>query len=68
MKIVFATNFCSCFRVRTFEMLARICNLHYFFYSTEDEWYWQWNYGIRSGAFRSAYLRGFQLTPRVRDR
>ena len=66
MKLAFVTNFCPHYRVKTFESLARTCDVDYFFYSTSNEWYWQQKHGVRSGDFRYTYLQGFQLTRRMR--
>src|SRR5262249_34774889 len=57
---------CPHYRRRTFELLARTCNVEYCFYSTGDEWYWQRNHGVSAGEFRYTYLRGFQLTQHIR--
>jgi glycosyltransferase involved in cell wall biosynthesis len=66
MKVAFVTNFCPHYRVKTFEMLARLHNVDYFFYSAGTEWYWQQNHGVRTGNFRYVYLPGFRLTRRIR--
>src|SRR5262245_44679829 len=66
MKVAFVTNFCPHYRVKTFETLARLYNVDYFFYSDGTEWYWQQNHGVRTGNFRCIYLPGFQLTRRLR--
>jgi glycosyltransferase involved in cell wall biosynthesis len=66
VKVAFVTNFCPHYRVKTFEMLARLCNVDYFFYSPGTEWYWQQNHGVRTGDFHYVYLPGFQLTQRIR--
>ncbi|HXH09770.1 MAG TPA: glycosyltransferase family 4 protein [Alphaproteobacteria bacterium] len=66
MKVAFVTNICAHYRVKTFEALARLYDVQYFFYSAGDEWYWQQNHGVRAGDFPYAYLPGFQLTQAVR--
>lgn len=66
MKIAFVTHFCPHYRVKTFELLARTHNVEYFFYSQGNEWYGQGIHGVRGGQFRYTYLRGFQLTGRIR--
>lgn len=66
MKVAFVTNFCSHYRVRAFETLARSYDVDYFFYSAGNEWYWQQSHGVRAGDFHYTYLPGFQLTRRIR--
>jgi glycosyltransferase involved in cell wall biosynthesis len=66
MHIAFVTHFCPHYRVKTFEMLAKVCNIDYFFYSPGNEWYGQGIHGVRGGNFRYTYLPGFQLTRRIR--
>src|SRR5262249_47019324 len=66
MKIAFITNFCAHYRVKTFETLAHIFDVDYYFYSGGNEWYWQLNHGVWKGNFRHTYLPGFQLTRRIR--
>jgi glycosyltransferase involved in cell wall biosynthesis len=66
MKVAFVTNFCAHYRVKTFEILARLYNVEYYFYSAGTEWYWQKNHGVRTGNFRYVDLPGFQLTRRIR--
>jgi glycosyltransferase involved in cell wall biosynthesis len=62
MNVAFVTHFCPHYRVKTFEMLAQVYNVEYFFYSPGNEWYGQGIHGVRGGNFRYAYLSGFQLT------
>ncbi len=66
MKAAFVTNICAHYRVKTFEGIARVYNVDYFFYSAGDEWYWQQNHGVRTGDFHYAYLPGSQLTRAMR--
>jgi glycosyltransferase involved in cell wall biosynthesis len=66
MKVAFVTHFCPHYRVKTFELLARIHDVEYFFYSRGDEWYGQGIHGVRGGDFRYTYLPGFELAPGVR--
>ncbi|HEX5688590.1 MAG TPA: glycosyltransferase, partial [Roseiflexaceae bacterium] len=61
MKIAFITNFCPHYREQTFALLARYHAIDYYFFSAGDEWYWQQEHGVRSGDFKSMYLRGFRL-------
>ena len=65
-KVAFVTHFCPHYRVRTFERLAQLYDVEYFFYSPGNEWYGQGIHGVRRGDFRHTYLRGFQLTRRTR--
>jgi len=66
VRAAFVTNICTHYRVKTFERLAELYDVEFFFYSAGNEWYWQQNHGVRTGNFRHSYLRGFQLTERVR--
>lgn len=66
MNVAFVTHFCPHYRVKTFEMLAQIHDVEYFFYSQGNEWYGQGIHGVRGGDFRHTYLSGFQLTRRTR--
>jgi glycosyltransferase involved in cell wall biosynthesis len=66
IKMAFVTNICTHYRVKTFEILARVCEVEYFFYSVGGEWYWQRNFGLRAGNFCHTYVPGWQLTPRLR--
>ncbi len=61
MRIAFVTNFCSHYRVKTFEILASYYDVDYYFFSTGDEWYWQQQHRVRSGAFHYKYLWGVRL-------
>ena len=61
MKIAFVTNICAHYNVGTFELLARNCDVDYYFFSTGNEWYWQEKHGYRQGNFHSEYLPGFQI-------
>ncbi len=66
MNVAFVTHFCPHYRVKTFEMLAQVHNVEYFFYSPGNEWYGQGIHGVRGGSFRYTYLPGFQLTRQIR--
>jgi len=48
--------------VKTFERLAQLCDLEFFFYSPGNERYWQQSHGVRAGNFPHTYLPGFQLS------
>jgi len=61
MKIAFVTNFCSHYRVKTWEVLASYHDLDYYFFSAGDEWYWLQHHGVKSGNFRHEYVPGFRL-------
>ena len=61
MKVAFVTNICAHYRVKTFETLAHVSDVDYFFYSAGNEWYWQQNQGVRVGDFHYTYLPGFQF-------
>ncbi len=66
MKVAFITHFCPHYRVKTFELLAQRHDVQYLFYSPGNEWYGQGIHGVRGGQFRYKYLRGFQVTDRMR--
>ena len=66
MKVAFVTHFCPHYRVKTFEKLAQVCNVEFFFYSPGNEWYGQGIHGVHGGRFRHAYLPGFQVTRHLR--
>jgi glycosyltransferase involved in cell wall biosynthesis len=61
INVAFVTHFCPHYRVRTFELFARCCNVEYLFYSQGKEWYGQGIHGVRGGAFPYTYLQGFNL-------
>ena len=56
-KVAFVTHFCPHYRVKTFERLAQLYDVEYFFYSPGNEWYRQGNHGVRRGKLRDTYLR-----------
>ena len=58
MRVVFVTNICPHYRVRTFETLSAYCSVKYYFFSAGNEWYWQRNHGTRTGHFECEYLKG----------
>jgi glycosyltransferase involved in cell wall biosynthesis len=60
-RVAFVTNFCPHYRVRTFEMLSAVLDVHFFFYSRGGEWYWLPEHGISRGAFAQTDLRGFSF-------
>jgi glycosyltransferase involved in cell wall biosynthesis len=61
MRVVFVTNICPHYRVRTFETLSAYCSVHYYFFSAGKEWYWQRQHGTRIGNFKYEYLRGVRI-------
>jgi glycosyltransferase involved in cell wall biosynthesis len=65
-RVAFVTHFCPHYRVKTFERLAQVYNVEFFFYSPGNEWYGQGIHGVRGGTFRYHYLPGFQLTRHTR--
>jgi glycosyltransferase involved in cell wall biosynthesis/O-antigen/teichoic acid export membrane protein len=60
-RLAFVTSMCPHYRVSTFETLARHHDVDYYFFSDGSERYWQRRHGLRFGAFRHEYLRGFTL-------
>ena len=61
MRVAFVTNICPHYRVKTFETLARYFDLDFYFFSAGDEWYWQRQHGVKSGAFQHEYLSGITV-------
>ena len=65
-RMVFVTNFCPHYRVRTFEILGQKLSVDFLFTSAGDEWYWQRQHGVRVGNFRYEYLPAIRLFGRLR--
>jgi glycosyltransferase involved in cell wall biosynthesis len=64
MKLLFITNLCPHYRVKTFETLAARVPTRFVFFSQGGEKYWNQNlHGRRSGDFPHEYLNGFSLGP-----
>jgi glycosyltransferase involved in cell wall biosynthesis len=61
MKFALVTHYCTHYRVKTYESLARLAEVTYFFYSAGREWYWDRSHGVNSGDFNHEYLPGFQF-------
>lgn len=61
MRVVFVTNICAHYRVKTFETFAKYYRVVYYFFSAGDEWYWQQKHGKRMGAFTHEYLPGVKV-------
>src|SRR5260370_24049425 len=61
MKIAFVTHYCTHYRIKTYEKLARQADVTYFFYSAGRDWYWDRAHGVYQGEFNHEYLAGFQL-------
>ena len=66
VRVLFITNFCTHFLVRTFEEIARRGDVRFVFYSDGGETYWETSNQLHSGNFEHTYLKGFYLSPRVR--
>jgi colanic acid/amylovoran biosynthesis glycosyltransferase len=60
-RLAFVQGFCSHYTAGLFELLAQQTDSEFFFYSDGKEWYWQAEFGVRSGDFPHTYLRGFWL-------
>ena len=60
-RVAFVTNFCSHYRVKPFELLARDYEVDYYFFSDGGEWYWRQEHGVKSGTFRHTYLSGIRV-------
>lgn len=64
MKLLFITNVCTHYRVKTFELLARRLPVEFLFFSQGGERYWQPGlHGRVGGDFPHEYLHGFRLGP-----
>lgn len=61
MKVAFVTHYCTHYRIKTYEKLARLADVTYFFYSAGREWYWDQAHGVCQGDFNHEYLAGFQF-------
>ncbi len=61
MKIAFVTNICPHYRIRTFENLAKHYQVDYYFFSSDDEWYWLKQHGVHGGDFSYVYLPGIRI-------
>jgi glycosyltransferase involved in cell wall biosynthesis len=61
VRIIFVTNFCPHYRVKTFELLSQRLDAEFYFYSDGGEWYWEERHGTQRGDFSHTYLRGFRL-------
>jgi len=61
MKVAFISNICPHYRVKTYEIMARVMDVDFYFFSAGDEWYWQQQHGVKRGEFHSQYLKGFYL-------
>ena len=64
MKLLFVTNLCPHYRVKTFETLAGCIPTQFIFFSQGGERYWNPNlHGRQHGNFPHEYLSGFSLGP-----
>ena len=61
MRLAFVTHICPHYRVRTFETLARYCDVDFYFFSGADDWYWLPQHGVHAGNFRHEYLPGIRI-------
>jgi glycosyltransferase involved in cell wall biosynthesis len=61
MRVLFVTNFCPHYRVRTFELLARRVGVEFVFFSRGEEWYWEPRHGLRTGNFSWREAKGVAL-------
>ncbi len=60
-RVAFVTNFCSHYRIKPFELLARDYDVDYYFFSDGGEWYWRKEHGVKRGDFRHTYLPGVRV-------
>jgi len=63
-RVAFVTNFCSHYRIKPFELLARDYDVDYYFFSDGGEWYWRKEHGVKRGDFRHTYLPGVRVGTR----
>jgi len=61
MRIAFITNFCPHYRIKTFEMMGKLLDIDFYFFSEGKEHYWDQQHGIRAGDFRYKYLPGINI-------
>lgn len=61
MKVAFITHYCTHYRIKTYEALARRADVSFFFFSAGREWYWDASHGVSRGDFNHEYLSGFQV-------
>ncbi len=62
MKVEFVTNICPHYRVKAFELFARMHDTRFLFFSAgEREKYWEKRNTTSLGKFVGGYLRGFTL-------
>jgi glycosyltransferase involved in cell wall biosynthesis len=61
IKVAFITHYCTHYRIKTYETLAGLADVTYFFYSAGREWYWDRSHGTNKGEFKHEYLSGFQV-------
>jgi glycosyltransferase involved in cell wall biosynthesis len=56
-RVMFVTNICPHYRVKTFELFAQVFNAHFLFFSAGQERYWDPHHGLKTGDFPHTYLR-----------
>ncbi|MCK4794489.1 MAG: glycosyltransferase family 4 protein [Desulfobacteraceae bacterium] len=61
MRIALITNFCPHYRIKTFEMMGKMLDIEFYFFSEGKEHYWDQQHGIRAGDFSYKYLPGFNI-------
>jgi len=61
MKVAFITHYCTHYRIKTYEALARRANVDFVFFSAGREWYWDRSHGVSRGDFNHEYLSGFHV-------
>ena len=66
MKLLFITNFCPHYRIKTYQKFAQRANVQFAFFSGGNEWYWGQDHGAQTGRFPHINLRGVDLTRRLR--
>lgn len=60
-NIAFVTNFCPHYRVRTFEILASVLPIDFYFYSIGGERYWLPEHKLMTGSFTHCYTAGTRI-------
>lgn len=66
LKIQFVFNFCAHYRIRLFEILAKKYDISFLFFSEGGEKYYDGLGGLHLGDFKGRYLKGFNLTSKLR--
>jgi len=64
MKILLIVNLCADYRIKLFELLDKMYDIRFLFFSGGEEKYYDG--GRHLGNFKGEYLRGFNIGPKLR--